>query len=478
MNIECNDASLPGIRLWGFRSEAASLVLPPPPYPKETEPLANPRRKRIADRSLHAWECRIGGNVVGRVGLRHDTRGAVSIRRFQIDPEWQHTAVAEKLMRCVRDYCAAHGCDEIAWEPGAAPGWVRSSSPVPCGRSAGRAIRLTSRWPACRCDAIKSVRPKPRSGMTLGDRPDRCVFHFPFLTLPASPGGCQRLPQALDCNTILGNSNTPDRRQLRLAMSTPATRIPLVSLLFAMHMANELLSVPVAGVTLGVAAVVVAIAARVARSASGDGRIPLMGVMGAFVFAAQMINFTLPGMPGTSGHLGGGVLLAILLGPAAGIVTMAAILIVQCLLFQDGGLLALGCNMLNMGVVPCLLGWGVYRVLLGPAIKAAVWRQYLAAWAACVLGVTAGAAMVPIEAAASGVLQVPAGQFLGVMISVHLVIALCEGAVTFAVVAYLRRVRPELLGLEAFGPESMGLVPNASPLASARPAMAPWPRRS
>ena len=90
-----------------------------------------------------------------------------------------------------------------------------------------------------------------------------------------------------------------------------------------------------------------------------------MGVMGAFVFAAQMINFTLPGMPGTSGHLGGGVLLAILLGPAAGIVTMAAILIVQCLLFQDGGLLALGCNIINMGVIPCLLGWGLYRAVLG-----------------------------------------------------------------------------------------------------------------
>jgi len=218
--------------------------------------------------------------------------------------------------------------------------------------------------------------------------------------------------------------------------------------LLAMHMANELLSVPVAAVTLAVVAVIVAIAARRARHVTGDDRLPLMGVMGAFVFAAQMINFTLPGMPGTSGHLGGGVLLAILLGPAAGIVTMAAILIVQCLLFQDGGLLALGCNILNLGVVPCLLGWTVYRLLLGQAARAPAWRQYLAAWMACVAGVTAGAAMVPIEAALSGVLQVPLSQFLGVMIGVHLVIALCEGAVTFAVIAYLRRVRPEMMGLD------------------------------
>jgi cobalt/nickel transport system permease protein len=218
--------------------------------------------------------------------------------------------------------------------------------------------------------------------------------------------------------------------------------------LLAMHMANELLSVPVAGVTLAAAAALVAIAVSRARVAGADGRLPLMGVMGAFVFAAQMINFTLPGMPGTSGHLGGGVLLAILLGPAAAIVTMAAILIVQCLLFQDGGLLALGCNIINLGVIPSVFGWGLYRAVLGPVAGAAAWRQYLAAWLACVVGVTAGAAMVPIEAAASGVLQVPTSQFLGVMIGVHLVIGFCEGGLTFVVIAFLRRVRPDALGIE------------------------------
>lgn len=217
---------------------------------------------------------------------------------------------------------------------------------------------------------------------------------------------------------------------------------------FAMHMANELLSVPIAGITLALAAVVVALAARLARPAAAGGHSPLMGVMGAFVFAAQMINFTLPGMPGTSGHLGGGVLLAILLGPAAGIVAMSAILIVQCLLFQDGGLLALGCNIINLGVIPCLLGSWLYRFLLGPASAAVAWRQYLAAWVACVGGVIAGAAMVPVEAAFGGVLRVPLSQFIGVMVGVHLIIGLCEGAVTFAVVAYLRQVRPELLGLD------------------------------
>jgi cobalt/nickel transport system permease protein len=224
-------------------------------------------------------------------------------------------------------------------------------------------------------------------------------------------------------------------------MSVP---IPLL----AMHMANELLSVPVAVATLAAAAATVAMAARRSGRATADHRLPLMGVMGAFVFAAQMVNFSLPGMPGTSGHLGGGVLLAILMGPAAGIVTMAAILIVQCLVFQDGGLIALGCNIINMGVVPCLLGSWLYRAMLGPAARAAAWRQYLAAWIACLVGVAAGAAMVPIEAGISGVLQVPVRQFLAVMIGVHLIIALGEGAITFAVIAYLRHVQPELMGLE------------------------------
>jgi cobalt/nickel transport system permease protein len=218
--------------------------------------------------------------------------------------------------------------------------------------------------------------------------------------------------------------------------------------LLAMHMANELLSVPVAILTLLIAAILVAIAARRAKREMVENSLPLMGVMGAFVFAAQMINFTLPGMPGTSGHLGGGVLLAILMGPAAGIVTMSAILIVQCLVFQDGGLLALGCNIINLGVIPCLLGGWIFRATLGSAVRPAAWRLYLAAWIACVLGVTAGATMVPIEAGFSVVLRVPVSQFLGVMIGVHLIIALCEGAVTFAVIAYLWRVRPELIGLE------------------------------
>ena len=220
----------------------------------------------------------------------------------------------------------------------------------------------------------------------------------------------------------------------------------------AMHMANELLSVPVAGATLAFAAGVLVFCAHRAQRGLDAERFPLMGVIGAFVFAAQMINFPLVGLPGVSGHLGGGVLLAILLGPARAIVTMAAILLVQCLFFQDGGLLALGCNIINMGVVPAVLGYGVYRLVLGRKGAVGASRQYVAAFAAAVAGVTAGAALVPVQAHLSGVLAIPMRSFLAVMVGVHLVIGAVEGAITFAVVAFVRHVRPAALGLDAAGP--------------------------
>ena len=227
-------------------------------------------------------------------------------------------------------------------------------------------------------------------------------------------------------------------------------------MVLAMHMGNELLSIPMALVTLAIAGLLVAAAALRARKTLSAEKLPLMGVMGAFVFAGQMINFTLPGMPGTSGHQVGGVLLAIVLGPAAAIVPLPAILVVQCLLFQDGGLLALGCNILNMGVLPCVLGWVLYRLALGPAERAKPWRQYAATWIACVAGVTAGAALVPVEASFSGVLRIPTVQFLTVMVGVHLIVGFIEGLITFVVVAYLRQIRPEALGLSPSGAGGCG----------------------
>jgi len=176
-----------------------------------------------------------------------------------------------------------------------------------------------------------------------------------------------------------------------------------------------------------------------------------MGVMGAFVFAAQMVNF--PVLPGTSGHLGGAVLLAILFGPFHASILMASILIVQCLIFQDGGLLALGANILNMGIVPAFVGAALYQMLafrrpFGRAFPGQQGAAFMAAW----LGVLSGALLVPFQVVYAGVTSLPLGGFLAVMIGVHAVIGLAEGLITVAVLKFIKQLYP----LRAIGEHRMG----------------------
>jgi len=212
--------------------------------------------------------------------------------------------------------------------------------------------------------------------------------------------------------------------------------------MLAMHMANELLSPGVAVGMIVVAGMCVMFASWQTRSSFDPAKVPLMGVMGAFVFAAQMINF--PILPGTSGHLGGGVLLAILLGPHAATLVMASILIVQCLLFQDGGLLAIGANILNMGVIPCYLGYACFHLFAGKQPRPG--RLYLAVFAATTIGMIIGAACVPLQVFVSNRITIPLMTFTAVMVGLHVLVALGESLITFLVIAYLTQVRPQLLG--------------------------------
>jgi len=210
----------------------------------------------------------------------------------------------------------------------------------------------------------------------------------------------------------------------------------------AMHMADQLLTPVPAAVLMALAGASLAVASRRARARFDPAQVPLMGVLGAFVFAAQMINF--PILPGTSGHLGGGVLLAIILGPHAATLVMASILIVQCLIFQDGGLLALGANILNLGVIPCYLGYAVFRAVGGEAPTPR--RLYAAVFLASMVGMVTGAAAVPLEVFVSGMVRVPLSKFLLVMVALHLLIGLAEALITFGVIVYLAGVRPQVLG--------------------------------
>ncbi len=210
-----------------------------------------------------------------------------------------------------------------------------------------------------------------------------------------------------------------------------------------MHMANELLSVPVATGTLAIAAGGLGLICRKASKIVSSDKLPLMGILGAFIFAAQMVNFQLPAMPGTSGHLVGAVMLAIILGPHLAAIVISSVIIVQCLIFQDGGLLALGCNIINMGLVPCYVGYFLYKAVT--AGRSSSQRTYVGAMLACLVALEMGAILVPVEAALSGVLAVPFSTFLVTMIGVHFLVGLVEGLVTVAVLSYLQQVRPDLV---------------------------------
>ena len=164
-----------------------------------------------------------------------------------------------------------------------------------------------------------------------------------------------------------------------------------------------------------------------------------MGVAGAFIFAAQMVNFPVVG--GTSGHLGGGLLAALLLGPWAGTLVMTAVLVVQALLFQDGGITALGANVLNLGAMPCLLGFLVFRLLrrLMPGTRGALISAFVTAWLMAVLG----ASLAAVQLAFSG--TVPLRLVLPAMAGIHALIGIGEGLITGAALAFLLRVRRDLI---------------------------------
>ena len=209
-----------------------------------------------------------------------------------------------------------------------------------------------------------------------------------------------------------------------------------------MHMANELLSVPVAVGTLAIAAGGLGLICRRVRQVIAADKLALMGILGAFVFAAQMVNFQLPAMPGTSGHMVGAVLLAIILGPHLGAIVISSVVIIQCLIFQDGGLLALGCNIINMALVPSYLGYFLYKTATtGPFSSL---RTYIGAMLACMIAIEAGAILVPIQATLSGVLAVPFSTFLITMLGVHFLVGFVEGLITVAVLGYLQQVRPDV----------------------------------
>ena len=208
-------------------------------------------------------------------------------------------------------------------------------------------------------------------------------------------------------------------------------------------MSDALLSTPVALSAGVVAAGLLAVAGAKVKKNENPTLVPLMGVMGAFVFAAQMINFSIPGT-GSSGHIVGGVLLAALLGPWAAFITLASVLIIQCLIFSDGGLLALGCNIINMGAMSALVAYPlIFKPIVGKSANP--WRVALGSVAACVIGLELGACLVTGETELSGITALGTGKFMALMAGIHLPIGIGEGLATAAILAFVARTRPDLL---------------------------------
>lgn len=215
-------------------------------------------------------------------------------------------------------------------------------------------------------------------------------------------------------------------------------------------MSDALVSPPVFVAAGVVSLALLGLAVRQVKREKNNDRnehiVPLMGVMGAFIFAAQMINFAIPGT-GSSGHIVGGILLAAILGPWAALITLSSVLVIQSLVFADGGFMALGCNILNMAVMSCLVA---YPLIFKPLIKrgASFGRILTASLLASVVGLELGALAVTVETTVSGVTALPLGQFLLFMLPVHLLIGIGEGLATAAVIYVVLKYKPALLESE------------------------------
>ncbi len=207
-----------------------------------------------------------------------------------------------------------------------------------------------------------------------------------------------------------------------------------------LHAPDGFLTPEVAGVMWVLTVAVLAYAVHRTNRTLDERAVPLLGVMAAFIFAAQMFNFQVVG--GTSGHLLGGVLAAVLLGPWAGTLVMACVVGVQALVFQDGGLVVLGANIFNMGVVGTLGGFYLYLALarlLGGEDRARIPAAAIAAWVA----VVAGAALMAVQLAVSGTTAIEVA--LPAMLGVHALIGIGEAVITAAALGFIAATRADLL---------------------------------
>jgi cobalt/nickel transport system permease protein len=226
-----------------------------------------------------------------------------------------------------------------------------------------------------------------------------------------------------------------------LSLSIPGILNALIAPIVAMHMPDGYLSLSVNFLCWLIAITLIAVSLKKVEAQYQERAVPLMGVCAAFIFAAQMINFPVPS--GTSGHLLGGTLAGVLLGPWAGSLVMSVVFIVQAILFQDGGLTVLGANIVNMGLVGTFGGYYLYKAvrnLLGSErwLSMAI-ATGIAAWVSLVAGALVCAIQIGLSGTVSLNLAIPA------MLFWHILIGLGEALVTVMAISFVWLVRPDLL---------------------------------
>jgi cobalt/nickel transport system permease protein len=233
------------------------------------------------------------------------------------------------------------------------------------------------------------------------------------------------------------------------------------------HVPDGFIDVPTSLGAAAVAAAGIAVSLRGARRELDDRTAPMAGLVAAFVFAAQMLNF--PGAAGTSGHLLGGVLAAVLVGPYTGALCLAVVLLVQGLFFADGGITALGVNVTDMSVVGVGVGYLIFlaTVRLLPRTRAGV---VAASAVAAFLSVPAAAAAFTAMYAIGATSTIPVGTVLAAMVGVHLLIGLGEAAITAATIASVLAVRPDLVRGARHLRQEVQLRLNAVPVSGASDA--------
>jgi cobalt/nickel transport system permease protein len=216
----------------------------------------------------------------------------------------------------------------------------------------------------------------------------------------------------------------------------------MVAMPILLHIPDGFLNAPVAVLFYALTAAVLAVAVWRTNRKLDERTVPLMGVLAAFIFAAQMMNFPVAG--GTSGHMLGGALAAILLGPWAAIIVMTVVIGVQALIFQDGGLAVLGANIFNMGILTTFVGYGIFRlaVSFGGAKRPVVLvGTFIAAWTSVMVAAFATSAQLAISGTSDWDVVFPA------MMGVHALIGVGEGLISAGAVAFIMAARPDLLRL-------------------------------